>query len=67
MTRDSSASAAAVAAVRVALADDAQLVELVGVIAAYNMVSRFINTLDIEPEAGNSLHSHLPTPSSEQN
>ncbi|MFC3531244.1 carboxymuconolactone decarboxylase family protein [Vogesella facilis] len=50
MTRDSSASAAAVAAARAVLPDEAQLVELVGVIASYNMVGRFINTLDIELE-----------------
>lgn len=30
--------------------DDAQVVELVGVVAAYNMVSRFLVALAIEPE-----------------
>ena len=30
--------------------DDAQVVELVGVVAAYNMVSRFLVALGIEPE-----------------
>ena len=30
---------------------DAQIVELVGVIAAYNMVSRFLVALGVEPEA----------------
>lgn len=34
-----------------------QLVELVGVIAAYNMVSRFLVALDIDPEDGLALDS----------
>lgn len=38
------------AAVRAALDDDTQVVELVALISAYNMVARFINTLDIQPE-----------------
>lgn len=50
MTQRPAASADAVAAARAALPDDQQAVELVGVIAAYNMVARFINTLDIQPE-----------------
>ena len=37
--------------IRAALADDAVLVELVATIAAYNMVSRVIVALGIEPEA----------------
>ena len=36
---------------RSALGDDAVLVELVATIAAYNMVSRVIVALGIEPEA----------------
>lgn len=36
--------------VRAALPDDSQLVELVGVIAAYNLVSRFLVAFEIEPE-----------------
>jgi len=35
---------------RTALADDARLVELVATIASYNMVSRVIVALGIEPE-----------------
>lgn len=38
------------AAARAALGDDRQLVELVGTIAAYNMVSRVIVALGIAPE-----------------
>lgn len=38
------------AAVRAALPVDQQVVELVGVIAAYNMVSRFLVALGVEPE-----------------
>ena len=37
-------------AARAALGDDRQLVELVGTIASYNMVSRVIVALGIEPE-----------------
>ncbi len=37
-------------AARAALPDTQQMVELVGVIAAYNMVSRFLVALGIEPE-----------------
>ncbi|WP_333659586.1 hypothetical protein [Meiothermus cerbereus] len=37
-------------AVQSALPDATQVVELVGVIAAYNMVSRFLVALDILPE-----------------
>jgi alkylhydroperoxidase family enzyme len=38
------------AAVRAALPSERQAVELVGVIAAYNMVSRFLVALGVEPE-----------------
>ncbi|MBC7574338.1 MAG: carboxymuconolactone decarboxylase family protein [Herminiimonas sp.] len=38
------------AAVRAALPDDQHVVELVGVIATYNMVSRFLVALGVEPE-----------------
>lgn len=38
------------AAVRIALHDEQQVVELIGIIAAYNMVSRFLVALGIEPE-----------------
>jgi len=37
-------------AARAALANDRQMVEMVGVIATYNMVSRFLVALDVEPE-----------------
>jgi len=37
------------AAVKAGLPDEQQIVELVGVIAAYNMVSRFLVALDIHP------------------
>jgi alkylhydroperoxidase family enzyme len=50
MTRDVRVGDATFAAVRAALPDDRQVVELVGVIAAYNMVSRFLVGLGIEPE-----------------
>jgi alkylhydroperoxidase family enzyme len=38
------------ASVRTTLPDDKSLVELVGVIAAYNMVSRFLVALGVQPE-----------------
>jgi len=38
-------------ALRMALPDQRQVVELVGVIATYNMVSRFLVALGVEPEA----------------
>ena len=50
MTRNVRVSDAAFADVRSALPDDRQVVELVGVIAAYNMVSRFLVALEIDPE-----------------
>ena len=49
MTRDVAAAPATFAAVHAALGDRGT-VELVAVIAAYNMVSRFLVALDIEPE-----------------
>jgi alkylhydroperoxidase family enzyme len=50
LTRDVRVSDATFAAARKALPNDRQMVELVGVIAAYNMVSRFLVGLGIEPE-----------------
>jgi alkylhydroperoxidase family enzyme len=50
MTRDVEVSAATMAAVRGALNDDRQVVEIVAVVAAYNMVSRFLVALGIEVE-----------------
>jgi alkylhydroperoxidase family enzyme len=50
MTRDVRVGRATLEAARAALADDRQMVEMVGVIAAYNMVSRFLIALDVGPE-----------------
>jgi alkylhydroperoxidase family enzyme len=50
MTRNVQVSDAAFAAVKAALPDEQQVVELVGVIATYNMVSRFLVALGVEPE-----------------
>ncbi len=50
MTRNVQVSDATFAAVRAALPNEKQVVELVGVIAAYNMVSRFLVALGVEPE-----------------
>lgn len=50
MTREVAVKDATFASVRKLLGDDRQVVELVGVVAAYNMVSRFLLALDIEPE-----------------
>jgi alkylhydroperoxidase family enzyme len=50
MTRAVAVSPATMDAARAVLADDRQLVEMVGVIAAYNMVSRFLVALGVEPE-----------------
>ena len=50
MTRHVHVDDATFDAARAALGDDAQLVELVATIAAYNMVSRVIVALGIEPE-----------------
>ena len=52
MTRRVKVCDATFAAVRAALANEQQLVELVGVVSAYNMVSRFLVALDVNPEAG---------------
>lgn len=49
MTRDVSVQDSTVAAVR-AILGERGTVELVGVVAAYNMVSRFLAALAIEPE-----------------
>ena len=50
MTRSVQVADATFDAARAALGDDARLVELVATIAAYNMVSRVIVALGIEPE-----------------
>ncbi len=50
MTRHVTVGDATFAAVRAALPNHQQVVELVGVIAAYNMVSRFLVALWVAPE-----------------
>jgi len=50
MTRTVEVGHATVDSVRAALADDRQFVEIVAVIATYNMVSRFLVALHVEPE-----------------
>lgn len=50
MTRKVRLADTTFAAVSDALGDHQQVVELVGIIATYNMVSRFLVALDIEPE-----------------
>jgi len=50
MTRSVEVAEPTFAAARGALADDRLLVELIGTIASYNMVSRVIVALGIEPE-----------------
>jgi len=50
MTRAVEVSASTMTCVRNALASDRQVVEIVGVIATYNMVSRFLVALGVEPE-----------------
>jgi alkylhydroperoxidase family enzyme len=50
MTRSVTLGPDTLAAARGALADDRQVVEIVGAIAAYNMVSRVLVALDVEPE-----------------
>ena len=50
MTVNTKASDKTFAAVKAALPDPQHIVEIVGVIAAYNMVSRFLVTLGVEPE-----------------
>jgi alkylhydroperoxidase family enzyme len=51
MTRDVRTADATFAAATAALGNHQHVVELVGVIATYNMVSRFLLALHIEPEA----------------
>ena len=51
MTRQVQVSNACFARVQQAFASQQQQVELVGVIAAYNMVSRFLEALQVAPEA----------------
>ena len=50
MTRNVAVREATFSAIRSTLGNDQLTVELVGVIAAYNMVSRFLVALGIEPE-----------------
>ena len=50
MTRNVKVSDATMASVRAALPDHRQVVEIVAVIASYNMVSRFLVALGVEPE-----------------
>jgi len=50
MTRSVHVSDETFAAARAALLNERQMVEIVGVIATYNMVSRFLVALGIEPE-----------------
>jgi len=50
MTRNVEVSDATFATVKATLPNHQQVVELVGVIAAYNMVSRFLVALGVEPE-----------------
>jgi alkylhydroperoxidase family enzyme len=57
MTRDVRTSDATFAAAVDALGDYQHVVELVGVIATYNMVSRFLLALQVEPE---TAASHTP-------
>jgi alkylhydroperoxidase family enzyme len=55
MTRDVKVADATFASIR-ALGGDAMAVELVSVIATYNMVSRFLVALDVQPEG----HAAIP-------
>jgi alkylhydroperoxidase family enzyme len=50
MTRSIEVTTETMAAAKRALASDQQVVEIVGVIAAYNMVSRFLVALHVEAE-----------------
>ncbi|WP_151447026.1 carboxymuconolactone decarboxylase family protein [Lacisediminimonas profundi] len=50
MTRNVQVSDASFDALRAALGNEQQVVELVAVIATYNMVSRFLVALGVEPE-----------------
>lgn len=49
MTRVVRVSDATFARARTALANDQQLIELIGIVASYNMVSRFLVALEITP------------------
>lgn len=51
LTRNVQVRDATFAAAREALPNTQQLVELVGVISTYSMVSRFLVALGVEPEA----------------
>jgi AhpD family alkylhydroperoxidase len=51
MTRQVRVSEATFDRIRTALGDERQIVELVGVVATYNMVSRFLVALDVDLEA----------------
>jgi len=50
MTRNVAVSDATMASLRAELPNDQQVVEIVAVIATYNMVSRFLVALGVEPE-----------------
>jgi alkylhydroperoxidase family enzyme len=50
MTRAVQVRPETMASIRAALPDDRHVVEIVGVIATYNMVSRFLVALGVEPE-----------------
>ena len=50
MTRNVQVTDATFAAVRAVLQNEQHVVELIGVIATYNMVSRFLVALGVEPE-----------------
>jgi alkylhydroperoxidase family enzyme len=50
MTRNVTVGDATMASARAAVDDDRQVVEIVAVIATYNMVSRFLVALGVEPE-----------------
>jgi len=50
MTQTVEVATSTMAAVRAALANDRHVVEIVGIIATYNMVSRFLVALGVEPE-----------------
>ena len=58
MTRHVQVSAADCTAVRALLGSEQQLVELIGVIATYNMVSRFLVALGVEPEYSSAATSY---------
>ena len=50
MTQNVEVSPATMASIRAALPEDRHVVEIVAVIATYNMVSRFLVALGVEPE-----------------